>query len=144
MSSRTYVLAVVGVLAFIFLILRQVRLGRLRAKYALIWLAAGLVLVPLAVIPGLLDWTASLAGVAYGPALLLIAGLGFFALLSLHFSAELTRLEERTRILAEEVALLRNRLGHIDPEQAPVQASDHHAGLDELFSPGSDPGPAPR
>jgi len=114
MSPRTYALAIVGVLALILLIFRQVRMRRLRAKYALIWLAAGLVLVPLAVIPGLLDSIASFVGVAYGPALLLIVGLGFFALLSLHFSVELTRLEERTRVLAEEAALVRHRLSKTD------------------------------
>lgn len=128
MNIRTYVLAIVGVLALMFLILRQVRMRRLRAKYALIWLAAGLVLLPLAVVPGLLDWIASLVGVAYGPALLLVVGLGFFALLSLHFSAELTRLEERTRVLAEEAALLRNRLSRLD---AASDRSEEHLASDD-------------
>ena len=93
-----------------YLILRQVRLRRLRAKYALIWMCFGLALIPLAVIPGLLDRLASLAGVEYPPALLLVLGLGFFAFLCLQFSIELTRLEERSRVLAEEAALVRERL----------------------------------
>jgi hypothetical protein len=117
-SARTYFFAVLAAFAFIVLILRQVRLRRLRAKYALIWLSAGVVMLPFALIPGLLDEAASLIGIAYGPALLLMLGLGFFALLSLHFSSELTRLEERTRVLAEEAALLRNRLEDANEDPA--------------------------
>ena len=106
MSARTYALAVVAALIGLVLIFRQVRRGRLRAKYALIWLTVALIVLPFAVVPGLLDETASLLGIAYGPSLLLVAGLVFFAALSIHFSSELTRVEERTRVLAEEIAIL--------------------------------------
>jgi hypothetical protein len=110
MTTRAYVIVVVGALIAISLILRQVRRRRLRGKYALMWMLVGVGLVLLAVIPGALDRLGSVAGVAYPPALLLVMGLGFFAFLSLHFSVELTRLEERTRVLAEETALLNERL----------------------------------
>jgi hypothetical protein len=46
-------------------------------------------------------------GVTYQPALFLMLGLAFLFLLSVHFSWELSRLEDRVRALAEEVALLR-------------------------------------
>ena len=107
MSIRAYLLVTIAAIAAMLLILRQVRQRRLRAKYALMWLIVGTVLVLIAVIPGALDWLASVAGVAYPPALLLVMGLGFFAFLSLHFSVEMSRLEERTRVLAEETALLK-------------------------------------
>src|SRR5215203_2479731 len=99
MSGRAYVLVAVVTLAVFALIIRHVRMRRLRAKYALIWLTAAVLVLPIALIPGLLDVIAFWLGIAYGPALLLLVGLGFFAFLSLHFSIELTRLEERTRIL---------------------------------------------
>lgn len=114
MNGRTYFFVALAALATFVIIIRQVRLRRLRAKYALIWLSVGLAMLPFALIPGLLDNLASLMGIAYGPALLLMFGLGFFAFLSLHFSSELTRLEERTRVLAEETALLRNHLEQPD------------------------------
>jgi hypothetical protein len=106
-SPRSYVIALLAALVGLGLVFRQVRRGRLRAKYALIWLSAAVCVLPFAVIPGLLDDVASLLGIAYGPTLLLVAGLVFFAALSLHFSSELTRVEERTRVLAEEVAMLK-------------------------------------
>lgn len=107
MSPRAYILAVAAAIVGLSLIFRQVRRGRLRAKYALIWLTVAVMVTPFAVIPGLLDETASLLGIAYGPTLLLVAGLVFFATLSIHFSSELTRVEERTRVLAEEIAILK-------------------------------------
>lgn len=118
MSARAYVMALVGTLAVLGLIVHQVRARRLRAKYALLWLVVGFAMLPLAVIPGALDGLAKLLGVAYPPALLLVFGLGFFAALCLHFSYELSRLEERTRVLAEDVALLRNRLDSEREHQA--------------------------
>jgi hypothetical protein len=122
MSTRTYLLVVVAAIVGLALILRQVRRGRLRAKYVLIWVGAALVVVPFAVVPGLLDDTAALLGIAYGPTLLLVGGLVFFAALSLHFSSELTRMEERTRVLAEEIAMMRHRLDRSGPE---MDRADH-------------------
>jgi len=107
MSTRAYVLALCTAVLGLVLIFRQVRRGRLRAKYALVWLTVAILVVPFAVVPGLLDEVASLLGIAYGPTLLLVAGLAFFAVLSIHFSSELTRVEERTRVLAEEIAIMR-------------------------------------
>lgn len=114
MSVRTYIIVVLGALAALGMILRQVRLRRLRAKYALLWITVGVSFAALAGIPNALDGLARLAGVAYPPALLLVVGIGFFALLCLHFSAEISRLEERTRVLAEEAALLREQLERRD------------------------------
>lgn len=110
MSARAYVLAVAASIVGLVLIFRQVRRGRLRAKYALIWLTVALVVLPFAVVPDLLDKTASLLGIAYGPTVLLVGGLVFFAALSIHFSSELSRVEERTRVLAEEIAILKYEL----------------------------------
>ena len=121
MSGRAYVLVLLGALVSLTMILRAVRIGKLRAKYAIIWMGVGLVLLPLAVVPGLLDRLARLTGVAYPPALLLVLGLGFFAMLSLHFSQEMSRLEERTRLLAEELALLRESIAsnHANRDETP-------------------------
>jgi hypothetical protein len=124
MSGRTYAIVVALALVAFVLILRQVRQRRLMAKYALLWLTFGIALVLLAVIPGALDRLASLAGVEYPPALLLVLGLGYFAFLCLQFSVELTRLEERTRVLAEEVALVRERLGRLEAVDAADPTAD--------------------
>jgi Uncharacterized conserved protein (DUF2304) len=75
-----------------------------------LWSTVGVGLVILAAFPGLLDWTAGRLGIYYPPAAFLMAAVAFLFVLTIHFSWELSRLEERTRTLAEEVALLRDDL----------------------------------
>lgn len=114
LSTRAHVvigLLTVGALAFI---LRLLRRGQLRSKYALLWTAAIVPLGLLAVWPGLLTWVSEQAGVFYPPTLFLLAAVGFLFLVVVHFSWELSRLEERTRTLAEEVAILEAELASRD------------------------------
>jgi hypothetical protein len=100
------VVGVVGVVSMLA-ILRLVRRRQLRAKYALLWLLVGVSFVVLGLSPGLLDWAAKEAGVAYAPDLLFLVGTVFLVLVVMHLSWELSRLEDRTKVLAEELGLLR-------------------------------------
>ena len=43
----------------------------------------------------------------YAPTTLFLVAIGFLLLVCIYFSYELSRLEERTRVLAEELAILR-------------------------------------
>jgi hypothetical protein len=94
------------VLALLFII-RLLRRGQLRAKYSILWLSLGLVLVVLAASPRLLDRVSLALGITYGPATFFFGAIFLLFLVVIHFSYELSRLEERTRTLAEEIALLR-------------------------------------
>jgi len=109
-TARLHVItAIAGVVAMLG-ILRLVRRRQLRAKYALLWLAVGVAFVVLGASPGLLDWAAKRMGVAYAPDLLFLLGTLFLVLVVMHLSWELSRLEDRTKLLAEEVALMRTEL----------------------------------
>jgi hypothetical protein len=107
LSTRGHIFVVVVTLASLAYILRLVRRRRMGGRYALLWLGVGLVLMVLAVWPGLLTALSELVGVHYPPALFLLVSTGFLFVVVIHFSYELTKLEDRSRILAEEVALLR-------------------------------------
>ena len=87
------------------------RRRQLREKYAILWLAVGLVILPLAFFPRLLDDVAGALGVASGVSLVLFLGIVFLLLVCVHLSWEVSRLEEETRTLAEDLALLRTELG---------------------------------
>lgn len=99
-------IVVVTAIALVF-ILRLVRRRQLAGKYAMLWLAVAFVLGVLAVFPGLLTNVSEWVGVYYPPALFLLVTTGFLFVVVIHFSWELSRLEDRTRTLAEEIALLR-------------------------------------
>ncbi len=105
--TRLNVLALVLGAGAIVHILRLVRLHQLRSKYALLWLSIAVLLVPLAVAPGLLDRFSDLLGIDYAPSALFLAALAFLFFVVVHFSWELSRLEAKVRALAEEIALLR-------------------------------------
>nr|MDT0657573.1 DUF2304 domain-containing protein [Micromonospora sp. DSM 115978] len=106
MSRLTVVTAVTGLLV-LGAILELLRRRQLREKYALLWLAVGLAVVPLALFPRLLDGVAETAGVASGVSLVLFLGFVFLLIVTAHLSWEVSRLEEETRTLAEDLALLR-------------------------------------
>jgi len=96
------------------LIVRLVRHRQMKAKYALLWLSVGGLMVVVAAVPGLLDWTAEKLGIYYEPTLLILLALLLLLLVVMHFSYELTRMENRVRTLAEESAIMRHRLGELE------------------------------
>jgi len=128
-SERAHVLWAVLAVVLLFaigVILTLVRRRRLRGKYGLLWMAVGVALLPLAVFPDAVDSIAEGIGVHYGPTVIMLAAIGLLLLLAMHYSWELSRLEERSRTLAEEVALLRAELDERAPhaEAPPLPAEE--------------------
>jgi hypothetical protein len=133
MSLRAHVsLAILVALAIVGIIV-LVRHRHLKAKYSLLWLSLGAVMVVIAAVPGLLDWTAERLGIWYQPTLLILLGLALLLLIVVHFSYELTRSENRTRELAEQLALLRLRVTEL---QQSIDTADKgtDAGSDSASS----------
>ena len=123
LSARGHVFIALATAAALVFILRLVRRRRMAGRYAVVWLGAGVVLVVLAVWPNLLTAMSELVGVHYPPALFLLITTGFLLVVVVQFSYELSRLEDRTRTLAEEVALLRaERDFALPPSDEPVAA----------------------
>ncbi len=88
-------------------VLVMLRNGRLREKYAVLWLVIGGLTIILGLFPRLLNSAASMVGVVVPANLLFSLSILLLVGVSLHVSRELTILEDETRILAEEVAILR-------------------------------------
>ena len=105
MSGRAHFFVATVTVASLIFIVRLVRTHRLRAKYSMLWISVGLALTVLAASPRLLDTVSKWIGVAYPPTTLFIVAITLLLLVAVHFSWELSRLEERTRILAEELAI---------------------------------------
>jgi hypothetical protein len=116
MRSLT-VLTAVTALVLLALIFELVRRRQLREKYAVLWMAVGLLILPLGFLPRLLDSLVQEVGVKSGVSLVLFLGVVFLLLVCLHLSWEASRLEEETRTLAEEVALIRAELSAREPAE---------------------------
>ena len=72
----------------------------------MLWVSLGAALAVLATAPRLLERFSDLVGIRTPALGFLLLAITFLLVLSLHFSWELSRLEDRTRKLAEECALL--------------------------------------
>lgn len=110
MTTRAHITVLVLSIATLLFILRLVRRDRLRAKYSVLWVSLGAILAVVAAAPVLLDGISDLLGIKTPVYTFLLMAITFLLVLSLHFSWELSRLEDRTRTLAEEVALLREEV----------------------------------
>ncbi|MDA8046855.1 MAG: DUF2304 domain-containing protein [Actinomycetota bacterium] len=108
--SGVHVIAIVAAVATIAVIVELSRRRQLREKYALIWLLIGLVMAVFAVSPGLFNHLAHSMGVKNPPDLLTVVASLFLLVVCVQFSWEFGRMEDKARLLAEEVALLRNQV----------------------------------
>lgn len=105
MMSQVVFLVVAAAVAF--LLVRLLRLGRLREKYAALWLVLGGAILLVALWPDLLGLAADLVGIQVGSNLLFFLAILLLFGVCLHLSLEVSQLEDETRALAEEVAILR-------------------------------------
>ena len=118
--SRLDAFILVVALVNVAVMLELVRRRQLREKYALLWLAVGVGGIVLGLGRTLVDRVAHALGVDYGPSAVFLGAIVFLLLVCMHLSWEVSRLEERTRTLAEELALLRGRGSTAKP---PAEAS---------------------
>ena len=107
MTVRAQVFAVVVALVGLLGILLLVRRGRLKERFALLWLGIGAGMVGLVAARPLLDRLSQSLGIASGTTLLFLFAILFLLGLLLHLSVTFSSLEEKVRVLAEEVALQR-------------------------------------
>ena len=107
--SNANVLGAVASVIILVTLFEMLRRHRLREKYALVWFLIAVASLVASLSPGAVAAVASALGVVLPVNLLFFAGSLVLLAMSLQHSYELGRLEERTRTLAEEVALLRLR-----------------------------------
>ena len=94
----------------LLVVFELIRSRRLRERYALLWLATGLVLVVLSAWRGGLNTIAGWFGVrGYPPAVLFAVGVLFILLVLLHYSTVISKLTDQNTILAQRLALLEAR-----------------------------------
>lgn len=88
----------------------MLRRGILREKFAALWLVVAALLILVAVFPQLLRTAADALGFAVPSNLLFFVSILFLLLVAVQLSYEISKLEARTRRLAEDLALLRSEV----------------------------------
>ncbi|WP_424109030.1 DUF2304 domain-containing protein [Rothia mucilaginosa] len=105
MSASVFFL-ILAILVCTFVVI-QVRHQRMKERYAALWLIIGAIIIVLGAFPTLLNGVADFVGVALPVNLLFLLSILLLMGVSIHLTLELSRLSEKTRILAEEVAILK-------------------------------------
>jgi len=118
MEQRLQIVAILGTGAVFFTVFELVRRRRLMERYALLWLFSTAVLLGLAVWKSLLEEVAAAIGIFYAPSALFVVAFGFVLMMLLHFSLVISRLVDQTKVLAQHVGLLRQRVELLEGELA--------------------------
>ena len=117
---RVTIVGVVASILLILVVLELIRGRRLKERYALLWLATGVVLLVLSAWRDGLNTIAGWLGVeTYPPAVLFAVATLFILLVLLHYSTVLSRLTDENVELAQELAILRQRIEGLEARQKP-------------------------
>jgi hypothetical protein len=127
-SSRIQILTVFVAALLVVGVIELVRRRRLLERYALVWLVSSFVLLGLSIWRGALDRIAEQIGVAYPPNALFIVAFGFVLWMLLHFSVAVSRLSDQSKVLAQRLALLDERLRRVEAVEGRLPA---HGGDDD-------------
>ena len=99
--------AVAASILLLLVVFELIRSRRLRERYALLWLATGVVLLVLSVWREGLNTVAAWLGVTgYPPAVLFAVATLFILAVLLHYSTVISKLADQNVILAQRLALL--------------------------------------
>jgi hypothetical protein len=112
--------ATIASVLLLLVVLELIRGRRLKERYALLWIATGLVLLVLSAWRGGLTTVAGWFGVAtYPPAILFAVATLFIIAVLLHYSTVLSSLSDHNTLLAQRVALLEQRLDRVEGKDPP-------------------------
>ncbi len=110
MDSKLQILAIAASSTLVLVVFELLRRRRLIERYALLWLLSSVVLLVLSVWTGLLEIIANAVGIIYPPNALFVIAFAFVLLLLLHFSIAISRLSNESKVLAQKVARLDNKV----------------------------------
>ncbi len=114
MSVASYILGIVSAALILIVVIEMLRRHRLRERHAIWWVIAGILALIIGVFPKTLDWAAGVLGIQVPTNLVFFVGIALLFLVALQSSSELTKLESKTRTLAEQVALLELRIRELE------------------------------
>jgi hypothetical protein len=110
LGFQVQLVGILGSLLLLGIIISLVRNRRLREEHSLLWILTGIVLFLLSLVRPLLDVLSHWMGIYYPPAALFLIGFGFTLLILMYFSVLVSDLTDRNKRLAQEIALLKQKL----------------------------------
>lgn len=114
MNPLTYAFGIIAALLALVAIIELMRRATLRERHAVWWLVGGVLALIVAIFPQTLTWAAQVLGIAVPTNLVFFIAIGLLFLVSLQYGAELTRIEDKIRTLAEQSAFHELRLAELE------------------------------
>lgn len=109
MDNATYWLGVLASALTVAIVIELLRRRKLKERHAAWWLLGGTFALIVSIFPSVLEWVSNLIGIEIPINLTFFVSIIVLFFVNLQHSTELTELEEKTRRLAEEVALMNQR-----------------------------------
>jgi hypothetical protein len=106
--------AALSSLVIFAVVIELIRTGRLRERYALLWLATAVVILVFGLWRDGLNELSDALGIAYPPNALFVLAMAFVLLLLLHYSTVISRLYDRTTTLTQRLAILEERIRELE------------------------------
>jgi hypothetical protein len=119
MTVTSYVFGITSASLILVVVVELLRRRQLRERHAIWWFIAGILALVAGIFPSTLTWAAKLVGIEVPVNLVFFVTIAILFLVCLQHSSELTKLESKTRALAERVAIMELELD---------QREDSHPG----------------
>jgi hypothetical protein len=123
-ETSTRILAILLCLALLISVLTLVHRGRLREEYTPIWVVVSLGMMLVIGSFDVLRGLTRFVGAWTPSSTLFFFGLVFLLVLSLNYAVRLSGMSLQLKLLAQEVALLRQRLGEVSADPSPPPTDD--------------------
>lgn len=114
-------------LAWLVLVVKMLKRRRIWERYAILWVYVGVIAATVPWIMDLLDPIIFAIGVDEPPNFMLLLGLFAVLLLLLQFTMEITTLVRRTRNIVQDMAIIEERVRHLEDARARAGGPDARA-----------------
>ena len=114
MNLLSHIIGIGAAALTLVVVIEMLRRRRLRERHAIWWLVAGILALVIGIFPSVLEWVSHLVGIELPVNLIFFVSIAVLFLVCIQSSSELTSLEEKTRILAEETTLMRIRIAALE------------------------------
>lgn len=117
-------------IVILLLVFDMLRRKKIREKYAALWLVVGFCMLILAAFPRLLEFVADALNIQVPSNLLFALSIVLALGVCLHLSWEISVVEDETRVLAEETAILRAQLAKLETKIDVLTSQNNPTGVE--------------
>jgi hypothetical protein len=108
--ERIQIFAIVASMAFLLYVGRLIIRGRLREEYAIVWIIGTIFLIAFSFWRNGLEIVSQFLGIYQAPNMVFTAAIFALMIYLLHISVVISKLQEQNKILAQEIAILKEQM----------------------------------